>query len=78
MSVQRQIRRAWTVFAIVLIATLIAEFFIPSKTPFESSQWWSFAALFGFFSCFIMVITAKVLGYVLKKPENYYSEQNDV
>lgn len=78
MSVQRQIRRAWIVFAIVLVATLTAEFFIPSKTPFESSKWWSFGAVFGFFSCFIMVIVAKTLGYVLKKPENYYSEQNDV
>lgn len=78
MSVQQQIRRAWTLFAIVLITTLIVEFFIPSKTPFESSKWWSFGALFGFFSCFIMVVVAKILGYVLKKPENYYAEHKDV
>jgi len=78
MSVEKQIRNAWVLFSIVLAVTLIVEFFVPGKTPFESTQWWGFGAVFGFFSCFIMVVVAKVLGYVLKKPENYYTEHKDV
>ena len=73
----KSVRRAWMIFGMLLAFTLVLELFVPSKTPFESSQWWSFGAIFGFFSCAAMVIFAKLLGYVLKRPEAYYEDSND-
>jgi len=55
----------------------VVEWFVPGKTPFESSQWWSFGAVFGFFSCFAMVVFAKLLGFMLKRSEDYYQETQD-
>ena len=31
----------------------------------------------GFLSCLAMVLVAKALGYVLKKPEDYYPQDDD-
>jgi hypothetical protein len=33
--------------------------------------------VFGFLSCVAMVLVAKVLGWVLKRDENFYAEPED-
>jgi hypothetical protein len=73
----KSVRNVWVLFSVVLIMTLVAEFFIPGKTPFSSSQWWGFGAVFGFFACTAMVVAAKLLGYLLKRPESYYEDSHD-
>jgi hypothetical protein len=71
------VRKAWITFLVLLALTLLVEFAIKAKTPFESSQWRGFGAVFGFLACAAMVLTAKLLGYVLKRPESYYEDSND-
>ncbi len=39
--------------------------------------WFAFGAIYGFLSCLAMVLFAKVLGWWLKRPENYYRDRFD-
>ena len=67
----------WRVFAIVLIALVALQLLIKVKGYFVVDGWFGFGAAFGFLSCLAMVLVAKALGFVLKKPENYYAEDSD-
>lgn len=67
--------RSWVTFSIALIITVIAGFFIHAHTVFFVETIPVFHALFGFGSCAIIVILSKLLGIILKKPEDYYGEQ---
>ena len=69
------IRRLWIGFAIVLAATVLIEFVIPVKGYFGVDDVFGFGALFGFFSCVAMVIFAKLLGFFIKRDENYYRKE---
>ena len=39
------------------------------------NEW--FYAWFGFTSCIIMIISSKILGFILKRDHNYYFEEKD-
>lgn len=67
------IRRLWIAFVAILAATVIAQFFIPVKGYFGPDGWFGFGAVFGFLSCLVMVLVARVLGFVLKRKEDYYT-----
>jgi hypothetical protein len=60
----------------LLAATVVAEFvFVPESKPhFDGIDGWlGFHAVYGFFTCVLMVLGAKfVLGYVLKRKDTYY------
>ena len=74
------IRLLWRVFAAVLALTVIAQIFISVKGYFGVDGWFGFGAAYGFLACLAMVLVAKALGYVLKRSEDYYDdeEQRDV
>lgn len=71
------IRLLWRILWAVLTATVIAQFFITSKPYFGIESWYGFAAVFGFLSCVLMVLVAKVLGALLKRDQDYYRERDD-
>ncbi|SMF09722.1 hypothetical protein SAMN02745866_00722 [Alteromonadaceae bacterium Bs31] len=71
------IRGLWWGFSIVLALTVAAQLFIYVKGYFTVDGWFGFGAVFGFFSCVLMVLFAKVLGAVLKRPRQYYEEYRD-
>ena len=73
----RTIRRLWWGFSIVLALTVAAQLGIYVKGYFTVDGWLGFGALYGFFSCVLMVLLAKVLGVVLKRPRDYYPEHRD-
>lgn len=58
----------------VLVVLVLAQAFIYIKGYFGVDGWFGFGAVFGFLSCLAMVLVAKVLGYVLKRPEDYYDD----
>ncbi len=69
------IRGLWIGFTIVLTLTVAAQAFIHIKGYFGVDGWFGFAAVFGFGACAAMVIVAKLLGFVLKRREQYYQNR---
>jgi sterol desaturase/sphingolipid hydroxylase (fatty acid hydroxylase superfamily) len=73
------IRLLWRIFIAILVLLVALQLVIKVKGYFGIDGWFGFGAAYGFFSCAVMVIVAKGLGYVLKRPEDYYTrEQQDV
>jgi hypothetical protein len=66
------IRRLWLAFAAMLAAILLLQALVPIKGYFRLDGWPGFAAVFGFLSCVAMVLLAKALGALLKRPDDYY------
>ena len=71
------IRRLWWVFSAVLAATVLAQLLFYVKGYFVVDGWFGFGAVFGFLSCLLMVLFAKALGVLLKRPNDYYREGDD-
>ena len=71
------IKLLWKVFAVILLVCVLAQLGIKVKGYFVVDGWFGFGAVFGFLACLLMVLVAKVLGLVLKRPESYYREQED-
>ena len=71
------IRLLWRIFAAVLALLVAAQAFIEVKGYFGVDGWFGFGAAYGFLSCLAMVIVAKGLGYVLKRPEDHYGGGDD-
>lgn len=71
------IKLLWRVFIVILALTVLAQLVIKVKGYFGVDDWFGFAAAFGFLSCVAMVLLAKVLGFVLKRDENYYNDGTD-
>ncbi len=67
----------WKVLYGVLALTVFAQLFIYVKSYFAVDGWFGFGAAFGFISCVIMVIVARVLGYFLKRDQDYYLKELD-
>jgi hypothetical protein len=62
---------------LVLIGLVIADFLLPER--YERFPWEAisgFGALYGFLACVLIIVFAKVLGYLLLfRPEGYYDDQ---
>jgi protein-S-isoprenylcysteine O-methyltransferase Ste14 len=70
----RNVRKLWPGFLIVLALTVIAGFFVDLHPHFEIESWFAFNAAYGFITCLLMIVGAKALGLILKKPDTYYAE----
>lgn len=68
------VKRLWQAFMIVLAVTVLLQFRVSIEGAFPLEGTFGFAAAFGFASCIAMVILARVLGWLLKRPEDYYGE----
>ena len=66
------IKMLWAVFLIVLALLVLFDFFISHHPHFGIDGTIGFGAWFGFLSCVVLVVAAKVLGKFLKRPEGYY------
>lgn len=68
------IRKLWIAFSVVLVLTLGAQFFVHVHDYFTVDGVPGFYAFFGFFSCVAMVVVAKLLGLLLKRPDTFYDD----
>jgi hypothetical protein len=68
---------AWAVFTMVLLATLVAERFIEMHPLFGLDGRMFFHAWYGLVICTIIVLFAKILGFFIKRQENYYKERQE-
>ena len=66
------IRKLWFGFSAVLVLVVLAQTVIYIKGYFGVDAWFGFGAVYGFASCLLMVLLAKVLGVLLKRPQDYY------
>lgn len=71
------IRKIWIGSAIVLALTVLAQTVIYVKGYFGVDAFFGFGAIYGFGSCLVMVLVAKALGFILKRPENYYADSSE-
>jgi hypothetical protein len=71
------IKRLWIVFGAVLAATVLAELVFPHQPHFTVERVFGFYALYGFAACVAMILAARALGALLKRPESYYEGGDD-
>ena len=72
------IRKLWIGGIAILALTVIGQIFIPIKGYFGPDDWFGFGAVYGFIACALMVVFAKLLGFVLKRSEAFYDPGNDL
>jgi hypothetical protein len=70
----RAMRRLWYAFLAVLLACVAAELAIHRHSVFGIDGLFGFHAGFGFLACVALVLVAKLLGLVLKRPDSYYGD----
>lgn len=68
------IRRLWIGFLCVLALTVLVELAVEHHAKFAGVGWLGFNAVYGFVSCVVLVVFAKVLGAFLKRPDAYYDD----
>jgi uncharacterized membrane protein YhdT len=66
------IKGLWVVFVLILAATVLADFFVVHHSHFGLDGSFGFGAWFGFVSCVVLILIAKLLGIILKRPDTYY------
>ena len=71
------IRLLWAIFLIVLAITLALQAFVPLHGHFGLDGSFGFNAWFGFGTCALMIVGAKALGLLLKRPDTYYAAEED-
>jgi uncharacterized membrane protein YqhA len=67
-------RRVWIAFAVVLVASVLAQLFVAVEPHFAAEGWFGMPALFGFVACAAMVLFAKLVGTFLKRRDDYYDD----
>ncbi len=64
--------RLWWGLAVILALTVAGQLLVHVHAYFTVDGWFGFNAVYGFLACAGMVLFAKLLGYLLKRPEDYY------
>jgi len=66
------IRKLWVWGGLVLLLTVIAELFIALHPYFRIAEIFGFHAIYGLLSCIAMILFAKLLGFFIKRRDDYY------
>ena len=66
----------WRGGCALLALTVLAELLVHRHAYFDVDGWFAFNAVFGFGSCVVMVLFAKLLGWLLKRPDTYYDNDD--
>lgn len=64
----------WLV-AVACLLLLVAEPFVHKHGEFGAEHWFGFHGWFGFVACVGLVLAAKALRRLLKRPEDYYERR---
>ncbi|MDP1702545.1 MAG: hypothetical protein Q8L53_16520 [Aestuariivirga sp.] len=68
------IRLLWIAFSIVLAVLVALDAFLVPHPYFGLDGTFGFSAWYGFISCVVLVVLAKVLGMLFKRPDDYYGD----
>ena len=66
------IRALWIAFAAILAATVAAEVFWHGHGFFLVDGTFAFNAWYGFAACVALMVLAKLLGILIRRPDDYY------
>lgn len=71
--------RLWIAQLLLLVLAVVPDFFLHRHAQFpdlgvQLDGIWGFYAWYGFLTCALMVVVAKLLGFALKRDERYYDE----
>jgi hypothetical protein len=64
----------WIVFAAALAAVVLADLAVEHHPLLGVDGSFGFAAWYGFAACVVLVLLARMLGAVLKRPDAYYDD----
>jgi hypothetical protein len=73
----KNVKLLWRLFLAVLAITVLAEPFAGLHPHFEVEALFGFHAWYGFLACAAMILVAKGLGLLLKRPDTYYEADGD-
>jgi hypothetical protein len=68
------IRLLWIVSVAILAILVLADLLVEHHAHFGIDGTFGFNAWFGFASCVALVLIAKLLGLILKRPDTYYDD----
>ncbi|MDX2201608.1 MAG: hypothetical protein NW223_02580 [Hyphomicrobiaceae bacterium] len=68
------IRLLWTGGLLVLAVLVLLDLVVPHHPHFRLDALFGFAAWYGLGACVGLVLLAKALGVILKRPDTYYDE----
>ena len=68
------IKKMWIAAGIILGLTVLLELFVSLHPHFKVEGLFAFHALYGFLTCVLMVLFAKVLGFFIKRRDDSYDE----
>ncbi|MGB3121311.1 MAG: hypothetical protein WBE58_20985 [Verrucomicrobiales bacterium] len=64
----------WRLLYLACGISVVSECYVHREHHFSIDGFFGFYAVLGFIACAVSILVAKVLGYILKKPENYYGD----
>jgi hypothetical protein len=60
---------------VVLTLSVLADFFYQDHPHFDVDGWFGFYAWYGFLTCVAMMFGAKLLGYLIRRPDDFYDDE---
>lgn len=64
----------WRMFIAVLAVTVLVEPVVQKHPHFELERFFGSYALYGFLACAALILIAKAMGALLKRPDGYYDD----
>lgn len=69
---RENIRKLWIGGGLILLLTVVAELFVSLHPHFRLAGIFGFHAIYGLLTCIAMILFAKVLGFFIKRRDDYY------
>ncbi len=70
----RTIRWLWRLFVAILALTVIVQPVVEVHPHFELEGVFGFSAAYGFVACAALILIARAIGVLLKRPDSYYRD----
>lgn len=71
------IRKIWLWGFGILAASVLAQLVFEVHGHFGIDAWFGFNAVYGFLTCMVMVLFAKLLGVFVKRPDTFYQKDSE-